>query len=85
MSVLVDATLPSQAIRSTVRRAAPATLAAVREFDRYQGKGIQDDKVSLSLRLVFRSPDRTLTDTEVQTAMDTVVEALRGEHGAIQR
>ena len=85
VSVLVDATLPSQSIRSTVRRAAPATLAAVREFDRYQGKGIQDDKVSLSLRLVFRSPDRTLTDTEVQTAMDTVVEALRDEHGAIQR
>ena len=42
----------------------------VREFDRYQGKGIPDGRYSLSLRLTFRSPDRTLTDAEVQAAMD---------------
>jgi phenylalanyl-tRNA synthetase beta chain len=83
--MLVDAALPAQAIRSTVRGAAPATLAAIREFDRYHGKGIPDDKVSLSLRLVFRSPDRTLTDAEVQTVMDAVLGALREEHGAVQR
>jgi phenylalanyl-tRNA synthetase beta chain len=57
----------------------------VREFDRYQGKGIPDDKVSLSLHLVFRSPDRTLTDVEVQPAMDTILAALKEQHAAIQR
>jgi len=76
ISILIDAALLSQTIRATVREAAPATLTGVREFDRYQGKGIPDGKVSLSLRLIFRSSDRTLTDVEVQSAMDAVVAAL---------
>ena len=55
------------------------------EFDRYQGKGIPEGQVSLSLRLTFRSPDRTLTDAEVQDAMTAVLAALRDAHGATQR
>ena len=85
ISILVDDTLPSATVRETIRRAAPATLARVREFDRYQGKGVPDGKVSLSLRLTFRSPDRTLTDAEVQKAMDDVLSALRAKHDAVQR
>ena len=72
-------------MRATIRAAAPQTLVRVREFDRYQGKGIPDGKVSLSLRLTFRAADRTLTDAEVQTAMDAVLAALRTRHGAVQR
>jgi phenylalanyl-tRNA synthetase beta chain len=60
-------------------------MAGLREFDRYSGKGIPEGKVSLSLRLTFRSVDRTLTDAEVQSAMDTVMNALREKHGAVQR
>jgi phenylalanyl-tRNA synthetase beta chain len=85
ISVLVDETLASAALRSTVRAAAPATLVRVVEFDRYQGKGIPDAKVSISLRLTFRSSDRTLTDAEVQAAMDAVLAALKRQHAAVQR
>ena len=85
ISILIDAALPAQTIRSTVKDAAPATLTSVREFDRYQGKGIPEGKVSLSLRLVFRSSDRTLTDVEVQSAMDAVLAALKERHEAVQR
>jgi phenylalanyl-tRNA synthetase beta chain len=85
ISIVVDDTLPSAALRHTVRDAAPRTLVRVREFDRYQGKGVADGKVSLSLRLTFRSPDRTLTDAEVQSAMERVIAALRETHGAVQR
>jgi phenylalanyl-tRNA synthetase beta chain len=72
-------------VRQTIRQVAPATLVDVFEFDRYQGKGVPEGKVSLSLRLVFRSSDRTLTDNEVQMAMDRVVAALRERHAAVQR
>ena len=85
LSVLVDDTLAAAMLRQTVRDAAPATLVRVREFDRYAGKGIPERKVSVSLRLTFRSPDRTLTDADVQGAMDAVVSALTGKHGAVQR
>ena len=85
ISVLIDEGLPSERVRATIRAAAPETLARVREFDRYQGKGIPEGRYSLSLRLTFRSPERTLTDAEVQAAMDTILSALVREHGAVQR
>jgi phenylalanyl-tRNA synthetase beta chain len=85
ISMLVDDTVASADIRSTIRAAAPSTLVRVREFDRYQGKGIPENKVSLSLRLTFRSTDRTLTDAEVQEAMHAIVAALKDRHAAAQR
>jgi phenylalanyl-tRNA synthetase beta chain len=85
IALLVNDTLPAAALRATIRRAAPPSLADVREFDRYQGKGVPEGKVSLALRLTFRAGDRTLTDGEVQTAMDAVMRALSSEHGAVQR
>jgi phenylalanyl-tRNA synthetase beta chain len=85
ISILVSDALAAADVRRTVEEAAPPTLVRVREFDRYQGKGIAEGRLSLSLRLTFRSPDRTLTDAEVQTAMDGVLAALRERHGAVQR
>ena len=85
ISILIDDTLAAATVRATVREAAPDTLARVREFDRYQGKGVPEGRVSLSLRLTFRSSDRTLTDTEVQAATDAVIAALKDRHGAVQR
>jgi len=85
LSVLVDSTLPAAAVRGTIRSSAPATLVAITEFDRYRGKGIPEGRVSLSLRLTFRSPERTLTDSEVDQAMDAVVRTLANAHGATRR
>ena len=85
LSVLLDDTLAAADVRRTIRDAAPSTLISTVEFDRYQGKGIPETKVSLSLRLTFRSSERTLTDEEAQTAMDRVLAALTAAHGAVQR
>jgi phenylalanyl-tRNA synthetase beta chain len=85
VSILVDEALPAAAVRGTIRAAAPSTLVSVVEFDRYQGKGIPDGRVSLSLRLTFRSAERTMTDDEAQDAMNRIVAALAREHAAEQR
>jgi phenylalanyl-tRNA synthetase beta chain len=85
LSILVSDTLPAATIRRTVREHAPEILTSVREFDRYQGKGVPQGQVSLSLRLMFRAPDRTLTDAEAQSAVDAVLAALREKHQAVQR
>jgi phenylalanyl-tRNA synthetase beta chain len=85
VSILVDDILSAETVRDTIRAASTSTLVDVREFDRYQGKGIPDGKVSLALRLTFQAPDRTLTDAEVHAAMEDVITALTKELGAIQR
>jgi phenylalanyl-tRNA synthetase beta chain len=77
--------LPAAAVRGTIRAAAPPTLVSIVEFDRYKGKGVPEGRVSLSLRLTYRAPDRTLTDDEAQQATDRIVEALCERHGAERR
>lgn len=85
LSLLLDERLPAADVRGTIRSSAPATLVSVREFDRYQGKGVPTGQISLSIRLTFRDADRTLTDGEVQHAVDAIVAALTRTHNATLR
>jgi phenylalanyl-tRNA synthetase beta chain len=85
ISVVVADGVRAERLRETIVGAAPDTLVQVREFDRYRGQGIPDGRYSLSLRLTFRSPDRTLTDADVQAAMERIMEALARDHQAVQR
>jgi len=88
LSIVVADTLPAEIIRGTILAAAndvPAPLSAISFFDRYQGKGVPGGAVSLSVRLTFQAADRTLTDAEVQQAVETVLAALVREHAAVQR
>jgi phenylalanyl-tRNA synthetase beta chain len=85
ISMLFDERLPAAEVRGTIRSAAPDTLVSVTEFDRYRGAGVPEGRVSLSLRLVFRANDRTLTDEEAQQATEHIVEALRTAHGGERR
>jgi phenylalanyl-tRNA synthetase beta chain len=85
LSIVVPERLPAATVRGTIRANAPPTLRTIVEFDRYQGKGVPDGHVSLSLRLTFRDADRTLTDDEAQQAVDAIVDALGRAHGATLR
>lgn len=95
IAILVADTLSAETVRGTIRAALlrqgyggpgkDSTRVDVREFDRYQGKGIPEGHVSLALRLTFQAPDRTLTDAEVHAAMDHIVAELKTTLGAIQR
>src|SRR5262249_23770687 len=88
LSIVVAETLPAEIIRGTIQAAGAAgraPLASIAFFDRYQGKGVPDGKVSVSVRLVFQAADRTLTDADVQDSFDKILAALVREHGAVQR
>jgi len=80
--------LPAEIIRGTIQAAggaARAPLTTIAFFDRYQGKGVPAGTVSVSVRLRFQAPDRTLTDAEVQESFDRILAALVQKHGAVQR
>jgi phenylalanyl-tRNA synthetase beta chain len=88
ISIVVPASLPAEIIRGTIQTAGgvdAAPLVSVAFFDRYQGKGVPEGSVSLSVRTTFQAADRTLTDGEVQQAVEKILAALVREHGAVQR
>lgn len=54
-------------------------------FDLYRGKGIDPGQKSMAIRVRYRSPERTLTDEEVNRAHGKLVETLCKELNAIIR
>jgi phenylalanyl-tRNA synthetase beta chain len=88
LSIVVSNALPAEIIRGTILAAGrnlPAPLVASSFFDRYQGKGVPEGAVSLSIRLTFQAADRTLTDAEVHQSVEQILAALIREHAAIRR
>jgi phenylalanyl-tRNA synthetase beta chain len=88
VSIVVDDALPAAIIRGTMQAAAAggaAPLVAIGVFDRFIGPGVREGGVSLSIRLTFQAPDRTLTDAEVQQTVEAILAALVDAHGAVQR
>ncbi len=57
--------------------AAGELLESVTLFDQYLGKGVPEGQRSLAFRLIYRAPDRTLTDTEVEAAQQQVRDRLQ--------
>ena len=82
---MVPATTPAAEVLAGVQKKAGSSLVDVQVFDRYEGAGVPEGKVSLALRLVFQRTDRTLTDDEVSKAVDGVLQMLAHRFGAEQR
>jgi phenylalanyl-tRNA synthetase beta chain len=82
LAVLVERAQPAGALSEEIRKVAGPDLVSVEIFDRYEGRGIPEGRVSLAFRLVFQRADRTLTDAEVNRVMDRIVAALASRFGA---
>jgi len=73
------------AVESVLRRVAGPLLERLALFDEYRGKGIATGMHSVAWHLVFRAPDRTLREAEVETLVRAAVTAVEGELGVRRR
>jgi len=74
--LLPEATL-HEAVLNVVRQAKPQNLEKAELFDVFRGKNIPEGQKSMAYAFTYRNGDRTLTDTEVNTAHGKLVEQLR--------
>ncbi len=81
LAVLLGVDVPAGDVLEAIRRKGGAHLHSARVFDRYEGKGVPEGKVSIAFRLVFQREDRTLTEPEVAKAVARVVEVLAKNFG----
>ncbi len=82
IAIIVDEGVTGQAVRECIGQASSDVLKKLELFDVYQGEGIDSGKKSLALGLILQAASRTLTDTEVDALVDTVVKALGRQLGA---
>jgi phenylalanyl-tRNA synthetase beta chain len=73
---MVDAAIPAQSLVDDARAAAGEHLIDLKLFDVYQSKDVDNKGKSIALGLTFQNDSRTLTDEEINHAIDCVVQEL---------
>ena len=85
MAIVVDEDTSAKSIEECIRRTSTANLVNLKLFDVYQGKGIDSGRKSLAFSLTLQDRDRTLTDQDVDVAIDEILSTLNRELGATLR
>jgi len=81
IAVLLDRTWQAGDVLEAIRKTGGPHLVSAEIFDRYEGRGIPEGKVSLAFRLIFRRLDRAFTDDEIVRMTDRVVQMLGHRFG----
>ncbi|MHB0858865.1 MAG: phenylalanine--tRNA ligase subunit beta [Anaerolineae bacterium] len=82
LALVVEDSVPADAVETTIREAGGALLVDVVLFDVYRGAQLGVGKKSLAYRLSFQAPDKTLTSEQSAKQRDRIAAALERQHGA---
>jgi len=82
LAVVVEEHVAASALLATIREAGGELLELARAFDEYRGAQVPTGHKSIAFTLTFRSPERTLTDAEVDKPMAEIRLRLEKKHGA---
>ena len=85
LAVVAGEEVEAAALLATIREAEGELLESVTAFDEYRGSPVPPGRKSVAFRMTFRSPDRTLTDAEVDQRLERIRAALRERHRAAFR
>lgn len=85
IAVVVDDKLLSRKIADKIREAGGNMVEEVALFDVFSGQQIPAGKKSLAYAIRYRSPEKTLTDEEVDEIHQKVISELEKSYGAILR
>jgi phenylalanyl-tRNA synthetase beta chain len=79
---IVDDTVKAGELVAVMREAAGDIVEKIEIFDIYTGKPIPENRKSVAISLVYRAPDRTLGDDEVNAAQENAISAVKKQFNA---
>ncbi len=82
LAVVVEETVAAGALLAAIKESAGDLLEQARAFDEYRGAQVPEGHKSVAFTLTFRSPERTLTDAEVDRVMAELKIGLEKRHSA---
>ncbi|GAB3734454.1 phenylalanine--tRNA ligase subunit beta [Silanimonas algicola] len=82
LAVVVAEDRPWADLEASLRGALGGLLREVKVFDRYAGKGLETGVKSLAMGLILQDVSRTLTDSDVDQAVQAALAALERDCGA---
>jgi len=82
LAVVVDENVKVGEMLAVIRKNGDQILEKVELFDLFRGKQIGAGKKSLAFSMIYRLPDRSLENEEVQKTHSKIAEALKKQFGA---
>ncbi|MDQ2983400.1 MAG: phenylalanine--tRNA ligase subunit beta [Actinomycetota bacterium] len=82
LAFAVDEAVPAGELIDAAREAGGPELSEIRVFDVYRGEQVGEGRKSIALAIVFRSPERTLSDEDAAALRDRIAKALSERFGA---
>ena len=77
LSLVAAANVGYGDIEKSLVKSGGRLLESVQVFDVYRGEHLEGDRAAYGVRLIFRSPERTLTDREVDDVIDKMLSKLK--------
>lgn len=77
VAMLVPDATSHDEVGAVVKKTRPANLEKFEIFDVFRGKNIPAGQKSVAYAFIYRNPERTLTDAEVNTAHEKLVEQFK--------
>lgn len=85
VSLLVKRNISFAEIKKAIESEGFEILRNIEFVDVFEGKGVADDERSLTIRLIYRSDERTLIETDIETIHHKILKNLEVNFGAKQR
>lgn len=85
LAMVVNEELAFEAIERIAQTESKKLLQEISLFDVYKGDKIEKGKKSYAVSFVFRHPDKTLTDAEIEKIMSRLMNKYESELGAVIR
>lgn len=85
IAVVVDEAIPVGEMLNAIHRDPPSLVAGFNLFDVYVGQGVESGKKSLAFNVLVQHTEKTLTDSEIDEAVKTVLHILQKDFKASLR
>ena len=82
IAVIVAEDIEVWKIEKVITKKCKKILEEIKLFDIYRSEKLGENKKSIAYALTFRAQDKTLTDEEINGAMDTIISDLEKELNA---
>ena len=85
LAMIVDEQVTAEKIMQTVRKAGGKLLKETEIFDVYRGSNIPEGQKSVALKVVYQSPDKTLSEADIKPVHNEIIYQLKAVCKAILR
>ncbi len=85
LAVLVEANTKTEEVMNEIESLAGELLQDINLFDIYEGEDLTEEQKSLAFHLIWQSPERNLSDVEVNKLMEKIVKALEDKGWEVRK